>query len=367
MKVAVIGAGVVGASVAFRLSQQEGREVTIIDRAKPGSGTTSTSFAWLNANQKTPLEYFELNYAGLKEHFRLGAELGEASWLHPGGNLVWSEDENDLAELGRRVDRLRSWGYAAEWWSASQVNELLEPRVAFPATDTPVAYFPEEAWIDAPQLARTLVELARREGTELRFGTAVESIETRGAHIAAIRLSGGERIPVDAVVNAAGPAADQVASLLGRSLPLAPRRGLLVRLAVEGDPLGRIMHTRNADLRPDEPGYLLVHHNSIDQKLEEDASSIESLHGELLRRSHKVLPTLSGAEVVETRVGVRPIPIDGLSCVGAVSALPGYYEAVTHSGVTLGPLLGRLLAKEILTGEVDSLMTPYRPDRFVRD
>jgi glycine/D-amino acid oxidase-like deaminating enzyme len=52
--------------------------------------------------------------------------------------------------------------------------------------------------------------------------------------------------------------------------------------------------------------------------------------------------------------------------VGAVSAVPGYYEAVTHSGVTLGPLVGSLLAREILTGKVDAAIFPFRPDRFAR-
>ena len=47
-----------------------------------------------------------------------------------------------------------------------------------------------------------------------------------------------------------------------------------------------------------------------------------------------------------------------------MTGVPGYYEAVTHSGVTLGPLLGRLLAREILEGEVDPLLSSYRPDRF---
>ena len=77
-----------------------------------------------------------------------------------------------------------------------------------------------------------------------------------------------------------------------------------------------------------------------------------------------MLPALEGAEVVEARFGMRPVPADGHSCVGALSRIPGYYEAVTHSGVTLGPLVGRLLAREILTGEVDPLIAPFRPDRF---
>ena len=78
-----------------------------------------------------------------------------------------------------------------------------------------------------------------------------------------------------------------------------------------------------------------------------------------------------GAKGVDARphavVGVRPVPKDGRSCVGAVSTVPGYYEAVTHSGVTLGPLIGRLLAQEILTGEVEALISPFHPDRFARN
>ncbi|MBD0356042.1 MAG: FAD-binding oxidoreductase [Rubrobacter sp.] len=94
---------------------------------------------------------------------------------------------------------------------------------------------------------------------------------------------------------------------------------------------------------------------------------IDSLSRELLERARRVVPTLEGAKVEDVRVGVRPMPEDGLPCVGAVSELPGYYEAVTHSGVTLGPLLGRLLAREILGGEVDSLISLFRPARFARD
>jgi len=63
----------------------------------------------VNANEKTPYGYFELNYAGLKEHLRLRDELpGGTPWLHPGGNLEWTEDEAALKELCGRVERLRS-------------------------------------------------------------------------------------------------------------------------------------------------------------------------------------------------------------------------------------------------------------------
>src|SRR5919199_2069274 len=196
-RIAVVGAGIIGASVAFRLARSEEACVWVIDRSRPGTGTTSASFAWVNANEKTPRHYFELNRAGLEEHFRLRDELpGGAPWLNPGGNLEWAEDGASLEKLGRRVERLRSWGYAAEWWEASRVNEAMEPNVAFPSPDTPVAFFPEEAWADAPRLTDALVELARRNGAGARFDAAVEAIETRGGRVAAVRLRDGGGLSV---------------------------------------------------------------------------------------------------------------------------------------------------------------------------
>lgn len=361
MRVAVIGAGIVGASVAFRLSQG-GARVYLIDRDEPASGTTSTSFAWLNANNKTPRDYFELNRAGMEEHLRLGDEfLRGAPWFKQSGNLIWSIDE-ELDELENRVERLRSWGYAAEWHVASWVREELEPETAFRVQDSPVAYFPEEGWVDAPLLTNIFIEAAQRHGAEVLAGSKVQSVEMNSGRVSSIRFTEGEHLPVDVVVNAAGPGADLVASMVGRELPLAPSRGLLARVAVDGEPLRRILHTPRVNLRPDGPGHVLLHHGSVDEKLGEVSETV--LCEELLGSAREILPALASVEVEEFRVGTRPIPEDSFPCVGAVSGVSGYYEAVTHSGVTLGPLIGRLLAREILTGEADPLLASYPPDRF---
>jgi glycine/D-amino acid oxidase-like deaminating enzyme len=358
LKVAVIGAGIVGGSVAYRLSAG-GAEVVMIDGAKPGSGTTSTSFAWVNANNKLPRDYFELNVAGMHEHERLRDEIGDG-WLHATGNLIWAADD-EQANLEKRVERLRSWSYAAEMLPASTVNEKLEPGAALP--EIRIAHFPEESWVDAPAMTGRLVEAAVRNGAHARFGDAVRGIRVEGQGVT-LRLEDGE-VHADAVVNATGAEATSVAAMVGRELPLDVFPGLLVRVAVPGEPLRHLMHTPRINVRPDGPGYVLVHHDSVDERLTNDFAGIEDpLCAELLRRARLVLPALVEAEVVEARFGMRPVPADGHSCVGALSAIPGYYEAVSHSGVTLGPLIGRLLAREILTSEVDPLIAPFRADRF---
>jgi glycine/D-amino acid oxidase-like deaminating enzyme len=358
LTVAVIGAGIVGSSVAHRLSES-GAEVVIIDGAEPGSGTTSTSFAWVNANNKLPREYFELNVAGMREHERLRDEIGDG-WLHATGNLIWAAND-EQANLEERVERLRSWSYAAEMLPAATVNEKLEPGAALP--EIRIAHFPEESWVDAPALTRRLMEGAVRNGAHERFGDAVRGIEVEGEGVT-LRLEDGE-VHADAVVNATGAKAASVAEMVGRELPLDVFPGLLMRIAVPGDPLRHLMHTPRINVRPDGPGYVLLHHDSVDELLTDDFAGIEDpLCAEILERARLVLPALEEAEVVEARFGMRPVPADGHSCVGALSGIPGYYEAVTHSGVTLGPLIGRLLAREILTGEIDPLIAPFRADRF---
>jgi glycine/D-amino acid oxidase-like deaminating enzyme len=357
-RTAVVGAGIVGASVAYHLSES-GAEVVLIDGAEPGSGTTSTSFAWVNANNKLPRNYFELNLAGMHEHERLHDEIG-GGWLHPTGNLIWAEDQDNLED---RVERLRSWSYPAEMLPASAVIEKLESGAALP--EVRIAHFPEESWADAPAITRTLVDTAGNV-MQTHFGDEVQGIELHGEEVT-LRLESGDVIRADAVVNAAGARGASVAGMVGRELPLDVFPGLLVRVAVPGEPLGHLLHTPHINLRPDGPGYVLLHHDSIDERLTDDFAGAEDpLCAELLQRARLVLPALEEAEIVKARFGMRPVPADGHSCVGGLSRLPGYYEAVTHSGVTLGPLVGRLLTQEILTGDVDPLIAPFRPDRFPR-
>jgi glycine/D-amino acid oxidase-like deaminating enzyme len=359
LKVAVIGTGIVGSSVAYRLSE-DGAEVVLIDGAKPGSGTTSTSFAWINANNKLPRDYFELNVAGMGEHERLRDEIG-GDWLYSTGNLIWAADE-EQENLEKRVERLRSWSYAAEMLPASTVSKELEPEATFPDPDLQIAHFPEESWTDAPALTRTLVEAAARNGAHKYFGNAVRGIEVEGEGVM-LQLESGDAVHADVVVNATGAKAASMAEMVGRELPLDVFPGLLVRVAVPGEPLRHIMHTPHINVRPDGPGYVMLHHGSVDERLT-DAGSEDPLCAELLDRARLVLPALEEGEVVEARYGMRPVPADGHPCVGALSQIPGYYEAVTHSGVTLGPLIGSLLTREILTGAVDPLIAPFRADRL---
>jgi glycine/D-amino acid oxidase-like deaminating enzyme len=77
-----------------------------------------------------------------------------------------------------------------------------------------------------------------------------------------------------------------------------------------------------------------------------------------------VAPALAAARPMAALVGMRPIPADGLPSVGKVPGIPGYVEVVTHSGVTLAPLIARSLTDEMLGEPGNPLLAPFHPDRF---
>jgi glycine/D-amino acid oxidase-like deaminating enzyme len=90
MKVIIIGAGVLGVSVARQLAVA-GEDVLLLDRWGAGTGTTATTFAWTNSSRKPDPDYHRLNLAGMEEHARLAEQLRGAPSYFPSGAPHWSE------------------------------------------------------------------------------------------------------------------------------------------------------------------------------------------------------------------------------------------------------------------------------------
>jgi glycine/D-amino acid oxidase-like deaminating enzyme len=360
MDVIVIGAGVVGSSLAFRLAQR-GARVTLLERGAPGVGTSGSSFAWTNANQKEPRDYYELNLAGMRAHRALREEVGGAPWLFEGGNLELATPAA-ADELETRLARLRSWGYRAEWLDRASIAEL-EPGLRPEAEVEGAAWFPDEDAIAAPLLAASLTQQAVVYGATLRTRAEVVGVTRTGERVSGVTLRDGAQLAAGMVVNCAGPWANAIAQLAGRRLPLTPTPGLIVRVSGGAGLVGRVVHAPRLHMRPDVDGLLLVHSADSDEALANGGAPRPWLD-ELLVHAQAYLPALKEPRIARWGVGVRPIPADERTSAGAVPSLPGYAEIVTHSGVTLGPLLGSLVANELLTGEVDPLLTPFRPERF---
>ena len=362
-RIAVIGVGIVGASVGWNLSRH-GAEVVFIDAGQPGEGVTDWSFSWVNASNKTVRRsYFDLNVAGMAAHRDLAAIIGPDAWWYPSGHLRWADDPAAQAKFLETAELLTAWGYRVETYTGAEVRSRLEPSLTMP-DETPVVFYPDEAWVHGRHLVRRLVGQAVASGAEIRSGNAVRDIGI-GADgtVRTVALSDGSRLDVDIVVNAAGPNASHVAGLVARHLPMRREPGVITRVDCAQVPVHRVMHAPHIEIRPDGGGSVVLHSREIDALIDtgEDPGQLARLlHG---LACHAV-PGFGDARITRTRVVDRPIPADGFPSVGAVPSVPGYYEAVSHSGITLGPVIGRLLASEILGGKRDELLADFRPERF---
>ncbi|WP_234358572.1 FAD-binding oxidoreductase [Streptomyces sp. NRRL B-24085] len=362
-RVAVIGVGILGAAVGWNLSRQ-GAEVILIDAGRPGEGVTDWSFSWVNASNKTARKsYFDLNVAGLAAHRELAGIIGPDSWWYPSGHLRWSDDPAAQAKVLETAGLLTDWGYRVEVYSGAEVRRRLEPDVPMPG-DVPVLFYPDEAWVHGRRLVGRLVDQAAASGAELRSGSAVRDIRTGGdGSVRTVVLSDGNHLDVDIVVNAAGPGASHIAGLLGRHLPMRREPGVITRIDCAPVPVRRPLHAPHIEIRPDGDTSMVLHSRETDALIDtgEDPAQLGRQLHEMARR---VVPELSSSRIARTRVALRPIPADGFPSVGAVPSVPGYYEAVSHSGITLGPVIGRLLAAEILSGRRDEMLADFRPERF---
>jgi glycine/D-amino acid oxidase-like deaminating enzyme len=362
-EILIVGAGSVGANVAYRLAQR-GARVTLLDAGAPGGGTSSSSFAWVNAFRKTPRPYFDLNFASMAEHLALAEELsaltGRSGWYHRNGGLHWHDQPTEQAELRQTAERLESWGYPIELISPEAAREL-EPDLLIGEGVKEVVHTPTEGYVEMVVLIGALLDGARRHGAAIRGNTRVTRLLREGERVVGVETADGEQLRADVVVDCAGPAADEVIRLAGAEMPFNRVPGRLIYTNPVATTLRRPIHGPGGHFRPDGGGRIVLsdgnHDATYRDETKDPADSLASVA--------TMLRPLAGARVEATRVGIRPMPRDEKPMVGTIPGLDGFYVVVSHSGVTLGPLWGRIAAAELLGGQHDARVATFRPARFL--
>ena len=361
----MVGVGIVGASAVYAATRA-GAQVVALDAGAPGAGTSSASFAWLNACKKEPEHYHRLNAAGMAAHRELARELGGDVTHHDGGSLEWAEGDDEVAELRTRVDRLAGRGYAATFITRERALSL-EPGLGIPDHVREVAFYADDAWLDAPRLVRTLLDAATLKGAEVRSNAAVRSLRAKNGRVEALAIDGAE-IVAKAVLVCVGPATKAFLEPLGVTMPVGRVFGLLAVTSRPATELRRVVHAPGVHLRGDVAGGLMLGADDLDGPVVEHASAAgrAEIAEQMLERARRVYPPARNVTLVEHRVGVRPMPSDRHTIAGRVAGFENAWMIATHSGVTLGPLLGRLMADEIVRGAPSATLAPFRPDRFLR-
>jgi glycine/D-amino acid oxidase-like deaminating enzyme len=361
MKVIVIGAGIVGTSIAYALAR-DGAEVTLIERGSPGGGASHASYAWVNSNSFDEPRYHALRVLSMAAYRELAGELGDGTgtWLHETGSLRVAFTDEETDRLAERVTAKRAAGYAAETIDDPVTIPALRNLPRKPKT---AARYPTESYVDTTVFIAALLDrFTAYGGTLLR--AAVTALDPTGVTTDSAAgdsaITGDGHLDADRVVLATG-ADTSLLKDAGFTLEALGPAGATVITGPLPVALNGLIHFPDLTIRPDGGGRVLLHALDIDAKIDTTALTLDQASvAELTERAGAYLGVSVTAS--DVRVSFRPHPPDGFPVVGPVPGQERAYVVCTHSGVTLAAILARLVSREIRTGTPDPLLAPYRPD-----
>ena len=366
LNVTVVGAGIVGSAIAYSLAKH-GASVTVIDRGRPGGGATSHSFAWINATAKHPVSYHDFNRRSLGMWDRFAKDLDTDVGLRWGGQMEWAATADGAAELESRAAQLQAWGYPCQMLDGAQMARL-EPGLT-PGQVTAAIYCELDGMVEPTVAAEACIRAAAKHGASVSLETEVTGLKINAG--SATIVAGGGEIAADVVVLAGGVDNTRLAAMAGITIPQQNSPGVVIRTNPIAQPL--LSNVSVVYAPPLEPGRPEIHlRQCLDGSAMIGEGSQESLarndtqsHAdELLARAAEYVPGLKGASAVPVPVGYRPMPLDGFPVIGFSPKAPNVYLALTHSGVTLAPMMAQMATIEIIDGANVELLADYRPSRF---
>ena len=361
----IIGAGVIGAAVAYYLAKSGRRDVLILDKGYVSGGATGRCGA--GVRQQWGLEMnCRLAKRSVDMFVGLSDELGEDIEFEQSGYLVLAYDLETVELYRRNIKLQNSLGIPAGLVTPVEAREI----VPVLNTDGLLAatYCPTDGHANPFKTNYAYAHAAERLGCVLHTFEEVIAIETDSKGVSAVVTDGG-RYETRTVVNCAGGHAARIGRLAGLELNCYPERHqILVTEPYERlfDPMvisfkhhlycQQVVH--GAFIMglgmPEEPGF-------------DESSSWEFIEA-MARAVTSILPILAQVRVIRQWAGLYTKTPDAQPILGEHPELPGFYNAIGFSGhgFMIGPATARLTAEAILTGETPELIRALDAGRFAR-
>jgi sarcosine oxidase subunit beta len=371
-RILVIGAGIIGSAIAC-FAVRAGHEVIVLERGAPASGTSSRCEGNILVSDKDrgpelALARYSLDlWTGeLAEHAR--------SWeFEKKGGLIVASRPASLAALNTLV--AGQGDLVTHTLDASQVREI-EPHLSGAVIGG--VLYPQDSQVQPMLAAAHLLRLARAGGADLRTHTPVTDFVRRGDRVRGVRTPAGD-LEADAVINATGTWAGDLAALAGVSVPVLPRRGYVLVT----EPLPPLVHHKvyaaeyvgdvgSSDgalqsspvVEGTPAGTVLI--GSSRERVGFDQSVSTAAIARIAQGAVDLFPRLARARILRHYHGFRPYCPDHLPVIGHDPRAPGLWHASGHEGAGIGLSVGTAkLLVQALSGETPDLdLTPFAPERF---
>ena len=367
--VAIIGAGVIGLGIAWRLAMR-GVPVAVFDKGACGAGASHAAAGMLAACAEAEPGEEALVTLGRASQARwpaFAAELKQASGvdvgLRPEGTLVVALTSDDQARLNHQLVFQRKLGLPLQWITAAETRRR-EPHLAGKLAGA--VFSPEDTQVDNRKLAAALRIAAEAAGARISEQQAVKTISNDAGRIDGIVLADGRKVAADVVVLAAGAWSRSIDGLAPELRPpVRPIKGQM--LALRMDPaaplLTHVVWAPGAYLVPRLDGRLLV--GATVEEKGYDTSLTAGGILTLLEAAWRVVPAVEELPIDEMWVGHRPGSRDDAPILGT-GLIDGLIYATGHhrNGILLTPITADAIAELVLDGAADPAIRPFSIERF---
>jgi glycine oxidase len=365
----IVGAGVVGLSLAYELADQ-GARVRVIDAGLPGAEAS-----WAGAGILPPVG---MNATGAAErltalsnqlhaqwHERLREETGIDNGYRRTGGVYLTRDPSSAADLGQDIDRWQRQGVSVELLDGIAGVVRIEPALVPRGSLGTCCYLREECQLRNPRHLRAILAALVRRGVEVSAGQPAEDFVVEGGRITAVRTPTG-LARADVVCITGGAWSRALVARLARPPAIVPVRGQIVLLAQQTPGVRRIINEGLRYLVPRGDGRVLV--GSTEENVGFDRGTTAGAIEALLEFAFSLVPSLAEARVERSWAGLRPVSPDGRPYLGRIAGYDNAFLAAGHgrAGLQLSPGTALVMSRLILGQEVPIDLESFRTDRNVQ-